>query len=426
MHFNVSHERRGRVTRRRIAAAVVMVVGFGSLVACSGQATGSTPATGSTAVVKIGAPYPLTGSWAENGQNSLNGMQLAAEMINKDGGIKALGGAQVQIVSKDTSSDKPAQATSVTTDLITQDKVSALVGSFASALSMTSTTAAEKYQVPIITQSTVDALTTRGYKYTFQLPPLGSVSGQYQFTYTRDLMAAAGKPMKTIGLASTNDAVSVANEDALEKIAEQNGVQVVVKKSFAADLSDPTPVTTALRDANPDVIMSGAPLAPAVQIVKSLRSMGVNTPIVEGVISAGFAKALGDQANGIIASIYWSDSMKLPGDQAQLLQVERDAYNAEFGTTFEPQEAGESFEAVYQIVAAIEAAKSSDPKAIADQLHTLKFDTGYAATQPPGVVQYNQDGLNTNAVPIVVQFQKGIPVAVWPEDLASAPPIALN
>src|SRR3954451_12140188 len=87
--------------------------------------------------VNIGAPYPLSGVWAENGQNSLNGMLLAADEINAAGGIRALHGATISIVSGDTSSDNPGQAKTVTENMLQGNDMSAVVGSYLSSMTLT-------------------------------------------------------------------------------------------------------------------------------------------------------------------------------------------------------------------------------------------------------------------------------------------------
>ena len=55
--------------------------------------------------VKIGLIAPMSGPWARQGDLMLKGANLAIEDINKQGGIKALGGAKLKL-----SSSMPATA----------------------------------------------------------------------------------------------------------------------------------------------------------------------------------------------------------------------------------------------------------------------------------------------------------------------------
>src|SRR5215471_15248580 len=57
-----------------------------------------------TPTVKVGVIHPVTGPLAEPGQACRAGAQMAAEEINAAGGIKALGGARLELVLGDTQS----------------------------------------------------------------------------------------------------------------------------------------------------------------------------------------------------------------------------------------------------------------------------------------------------------------------------------
>ena len=121
----------------------------------------------------LGAPNSLTGGFGENGQRGVWGFLIAADQINREGGIKALGGAKLKVVVADTTTENPTQGASVTRRMLDQDGAIALYGATASAMTMAAQVEAEKARVPIITSSYADPLTKRGMKYTFKLTALG-------------------------------------------------------------------------------------------------------------------------------------------------------------------------------------------------------------------------------------------------------------
>ena len=55
--------------------------------------------------VNIGGLYPVTGSFAQIGQGCVNAAKLAVQMVNDAGGIKALGGAKLNLIISDVQSD---------------------------------------------------------------------------------------------------------------------------------------------------------------------------------------------------------------------------------------------------------------------------------------------------------------------------------
>ncbi|HZU16218.1 MAG TPA: ABC transporter substrate-binding protein, partial [Candidatus Dormibacteraeota bacterium] len=93
------------------------------LAACAAVGTGGGSSTsGGGGEIAIGAIFPLTGANAQFGQNSLHGVELEADLINRQGGIKSMGGAKLRIVSADATSD-PTQAAAVTSKFVTSNKV---------------------------------------------------------------------------------------------------------------------------------------------------------------------------------------------------------------------------------------------------------------------------------------------------------------
>ena len=69
-------------------------------------------------------------------------------------------------------------------------------------------------------------------------------------------------------------------------------------------------------------------------------------------------------------------------------------------------EAIESAVTLDVLVQAIERAKSAKPKAVTEALHGARFEGGWTKALPGGAVQFDQTGLNTLLVPIMVQWRK--------------------
>src|SRR6202162_5980861 len=115
--------------------------------------------------INIGALYPTTGSMAQIGVGCVAAAKLAVEMVNEAGGIKSLGGAKLHLILSDLQSDTTVTRTE-TDRLITGNKLSAIHGCFASALTLIASEVCERAKVPIITGSSSDQL-NKGRTYTF-------------------------------------------------------------------------------------------------------------------------------------------------------------------------------------------------------------------------------------------------------------------
>ena len=134
--------------------------------ALAAGAFGAVPLRGWAAdPVNIGALYPTTGSMAQIGVGCVAAAKLAVDMVNDAGGIKSLGGAKLNLIISDVQSDTTVTRTE-TDRLITGNKLSAIHGCYASALTLIASEVAERAKVPLITGSSSDQL-NKGRTYTF-------------------------------------------------------------------------------------------------------------------------------------------------------------------------------------------------------------------------------------------------------------------
>ena len=72
---------------------------------------------------------------------------------------------------------------------------------------------------------------------------------------------------------------------------------------------------------------------------------------------------------------------------------------------------------------AVEAAGSVDRDKVNAAIKAMDSMTGAAALFPGGRVQFDERGRRVGASLVIVQWQGGVPVTVFPEDRAVAKPI---
>ena len=129
--------------------------------------------------VNVGVIMPLSGANAQFGINARNGIELAADEINTAGGIAELGGAKINLIVADATST-PTTAGNVAQRLITQQDMTAVLGAFASSLTIAISEVTERRDIPLLTMSFADQITGRGYKNIFQVVAKASVIGKAQ------------------------------------------------------------------------------------------------------------------------------------------------------------------------------------------------------------------------------------------------------
>lgn len=367
--------------------------------------------------INIGTILPLTGSTAQNGQNSLRGIQLAIEDINSAGGIKSMGGAKFKLATADATSD-PVKAASAASNFLSKEanKPLAIIGVYASGLTETVARVTERARIPLLSTSFADTLTQQGYKYFFQLPAAASKMGKAQFNYGSQVAKSFGAPLSKVAIVFANNAYGASQAAALKKQAEESGTKVVLYEGYSPEITDANPVVAKINASGADAIFSIAYVSDGVLLMRALRSSGNTMPMLGGTggyVTPDFIKALGKDGVDGVFSITTSN----PDDYGAVGA----AYQKQFGE-FMPQEAHDNAAAVYVIAQALEEHPTTDPTELDKILHSGKFNQGAAASMPGGVVEFNEAGVNIHAEPMMVQWQNGNLVGVWPKELVKGTP----
>ena len=80
--------------------------GGGGAASNTGKDTSGDSSAASGDTVKVGVLLPLSGSISYYGNVQLQGIQLCADYVNANGGIKALGGAKIELDVQDSASPR--------------------------------------------------------------------------------------------------------------------------------------------------------------------------------------------------------------------------------------------------------------------------------------------------------------------------------
>lgn len=360
----------------------------------------------------IGAPNALTGGFGEASQHVVEGLQVAVDQINEEGGIKSLKGMKLKLIPADTG-DKPDQAASVTRRLLTQEKAAVLVGANTSAMTLSAQIEAEKARVPILTTSYADAIVERGMKYTFKVPPRNAVTSDLTVEYAVKLVTdATGKKPTKVAVFNGSDAASQASSAATIAKAQKDGLEVVSHVSFQGNITDPTPIVSATLQNKPEIIFLSSITPDVILIARALRAVGVKTLIVGGggsVSSNGTGTALGTAANGFMGVVSFNWDLPIDGVK-ELMERYRKRYPNEI---FPPASdtLGQGY-AIGQIIRqALEKAASTDPTKIRDVLASTEF----TVTLPGGKAAFDETGLNKYSEPILVEWINGQLRSIWPK-----------
>lgn len=373
------------------------------------------PSFAQRATVNVGVIQPLSGANAQFGVNCRNGIELAADEINAAGGIKALGGAKINLVVSDATSN-PTTSASAAQRLIAQNELTAVIGAFASSLTLAVSEVTARADIPFLTQAFADEITGRGLESVFKVTATATVIGRAQVNYTLAIAQTAGNKIGKIAIMYEDTAYGVSQSRGLRRAAKDANIEVVMDEPYPLGITDPTPLIAKLRASGAQAVFPMSYLNDSLFIIRMMRQQRMTVPAIGGAagyIIPDFEKALGEFAD---------DVLSISPTNYDLAPMLTDPFRKRFGY-FMVHEAIESALLLYVLVQAIERAKSAKPKAVTEALHGGRFEGGWTKAMPGGAVQFDQNGLNTLSVPIMVQWRKQELVTVWPKDFAKASPV---
>lgn len=390
---------------------------FAALVLAAVFPAGSSRAAES---VNLAVIVPLSGPNASVGEMCVNAAKMAVDDINASGGIKSLGGAKINLIVGDSTNDPPGAVT--TTERVLSS--SKIAGAFGLALSPLTTAALPvfvKHHVPVVTSSISDKLVTPDNAgYLFMIAPRGSLFGNQQVEFLKALNSKYNLGISKAAILYVDNPYGQSTAKGIEDLAGKAGLQIVLDSAYPADITDASPLVAKIQQSGAQVLFPVSYIADAQLLINGLHGANSKVIIVGG--GAGFiwppiGKALGDRVNGLTSVASWNlNSKNVLADKGLVAATKR--YQDKYGT-FMPEQAGEAYAGLWTLAAALEAAKSADSQSVRDALAKLDLKSTGARMMQPGEVTFGENGINTKVVPVMIQWQKGIPVTVFPQELAS-------
>ena len=359
--------------------------------------------------VNIGGLYPSTGSMAQIGQGCVAAAKLAVDMVNQAGGIKSLGGAKLNLVISDVQSDTTVTRTE-TDRLISSNKLSAIHGAYASALTLIASEVCERAKVPIITGSSTDQL-NKGRHFTFT--PFARAS---QFAKAQLQMSKLVSEKPKAAVIFENTAFGTATSNGLREQAPGEGVEIVLFEPYSAGFTDAGPLINKVKASGANALFSVSYLNDLILIVRTVKQVGLNIAInggSGGFVIPDFYKNVGKLADGLLGVAHWNHDVS---EDAQRVNAEYKKRTGEFIFEY----AGGLVAQTFMLADALERAASPDPEKVRDALATLDVSKGYAAMAPGGRVKFGPDGKNVYGHPVGVQWQNGDLASVFPKEDARA------
>ena len=355
------HMRKVMKTIGICSMAAIMMAGISG---CGGK-TGGAVSSGAKNAAKIGFTAALTGGAAAYGKSEEEGVRLAVEEINKKGDFP------IDLLVEDTKA-VPADSMNATKKLI-QEKVSMIIGP------MTSNEA--KAAGPIIQNAKVPSLEISVTAE--NITDIGDCIFRNSVPESKNIPQTVKKTHKLLGYKTAAILYAHDNEQHVtapkyfQKTMEEEGVQVIDVETFGSKDSEYSAQLTNIQHKAPDVIVVCSYYQEGSRILKKMREMGMDQPVLgdNGFVSPELGKMAGAAADNVYVSSMWSADRK---DEKVQKFVEN--YTKAYGRAPD-QFAASAYDGVYMAMDAMQrAGTTTDHKKIRDALAQMKDFKGVCGT----------------------------------------------
>lgn len=341
----------------------VMAAGLFLLGACGSPKASDSGGSDDAKTIKIGGNFELSGAVAAYGEAENEGVKLAVEEINKDGGID---GKKIEYVSKDNKSDNN-EAASVAANLTTKDEVVAIVGPATSGATKATLPNLTKAKTPAVTPSgTDDAITVQKGKvqdYIFRSCFQDSFQGIVLAKYADENLKAD----KAVILGDNSSDYASGLKKAFKETYKG---EIVAEENFTAGDKDFQAMLTKIKDKDFNVIYIPGYYTEAGLIIKQAREMGIEQPII-GADGFGDEKLVETAGASNVKNVYYTGHFSTKAPATDKVEPFVEAFEKKYNK--QPSSFNAlAYDSVYMIKQAIEDEGKATPEAIDKGLANLK------------------------------------------------------
>ena len=381
---------------KKILALGLAAAMTASLAACGG-ASGGNSGSGASAggdVIKIGVFEPTTGENGGGGFQEVLGIRYANEthktvkIGDKD--------YTIELVEVDNKSDK-TEAVNAANKLM-GEKVSVVLGSYGSGVSIAAGQIFADAKVPAIGCSCTNPQVTQGNEYYFRVCFLDPFQGTVMANYAMQNGYKSAAVLTQLG-----DDYSSGLGSYFKTAFTELGGTVVDEEQFQTNQTDFKAVLTNIKAANPDVIFAPSSITTAPLIIKQARELGITALIAAGDTweNSTIIENAGADAEGVVLSTFFDEAEPANAEAESFIKGFKEYLKSNDQSDIIPAVSALGYDAYLAAYNAIEKAQSTDGEAIKDALKTVSFDG------VTGAVSFNEEGDANKDMAFIKTIQDG-------------------
>jgi len=373
-----------------LVLSVIMVMVF--LVAgCSSQKS-TTSGEQAKAPIKIGVVTTLTGERALTGQYTKNGVLMAIDEINKQGGVN---GSKLEAVFED---DNGSDAGAVNAfNKLASSNVAVVIGPIYSTMDLAMSPSIKKAEIPTLVIGSSNDIAKQKNPWMFQSRTPDAISAKAIAKF-----AVENLHLKKLAILHDTDNFASGAAEVATKTLEELKAPPVLTLSYNTGDKDFTPQLAKIKASGADGVLAWSQQVEAGLIMKQMRGLGITIPLIGSnsyvtKIAIDLAK---ENAEGVYSVADYVTTTPVPkGQNFAKNYKEKYKIDSEFNSAM-------GYDAAYLAAEAIKKAGSTDKNKVREAMASIKDFVGVATT-------YSFDANNIGGTSVwIVQVKNGQPQVI--------------
>ena len=367
--------------------------------------------------IKVGVAGPFTGGSSSMGVSMRDGVRMAAEEINKAGGVL---GRQILLVERDDEA-KNERGVQIAQELISKEKVAATVGFINTGVALASQRFYQEAKIPVMNNVATGSLVTHQFddqpeNYIFRNAAHDSIQAPM---IVEEAITRRGFKKVAILADSTNYG-QLGREDLEKALALKNVKPVAVEKFNIKDV-DMTAQLLKAKEAGAEAILTYAIGPELAQIANGMTKLGWKVPMV-GSWTLSMANFIDNAGPG-------GEGARMPQTFIQEATTpKRKAFIDNYLKTFKPKNnridspvsAAQGYDSIYLLAAAIRQAGSTDGPKVKAALEDLKAPVdGVVTSYNKPFSKTDHEAITAN-IPVFGEVRGQRVIYAYPEDQKKA------
>lgn len=373
--------------------------------------------------IKIGVDGPYTGGSSSMGVSMRDGVRLAAEEINKAGGVL---GRQIQLVERDDEA-KNERGVQIAQEFVNKEKVVAAVGYINTGVALASQRFFQEAKIPVLNNVATGSVITHQFdkdpeNYVFRNAAHDSIQAPM---IVEEAIVRRGYKKVAILADSTNYG-QLGRED-LERALKNKGITPVAVEKFNIKDVDMTAQLLKSKEAGAEAVLTYGIGPELAQIANGMTKLGWKVPIIGSwtLAMANFIDNAGPGGDGARMPQTFIQEPTTPKRKAFI-----DAFVGKFkpknNRMDSPVSAAQGYDSIYLLAAAIKQAGSTDGPKIKAALEDLQAPVeGVVTTYNKPFTKTDHDAITAN-IPVFGEVKGGRVVFASADDQKSAGTVRLK